>query len=230
MRPSSVGYRMQLALFDLDHTLLPIDSDVEWARFLVRLGVVDGPSYGQRNEYFAQQYEAGTLDIAEFLDFQLAPLARHPIALLDSWHRQFMHEVIVPAIKPPARELVAKHTARGDLCALVTATNEFVTAPIASALGLPHLLATGIERIGDRYTGRPAGLPCFREGKITKTQAWLAQSGWNLSDFERSWFYSDSANDLPLLACVTDPVATNPDLRLEQHANKNGWRVLRLFQ
>ena len=221
---------MQLALFDLDHTLLPIDSDVEWARFLVRLGVVDGPVYGQRNEYFAQQYEAGTLNIVEFLDFQLAPLAQHPIAVLDSWHRQFMSEVIVPSIKPAARELVATHTAQGDLCALVTATNEFVTGPIARELGLAHLLATGIERVGDRYTGQPDGVPCFREGKISKTQAWLGQLGHSLADFERSWFYSDSANDLPLMERVTDPVATNPDSRLKQHALNHGWRVLQLFQ
>ena len=221
---------MQLALFDLDHTLLPIDSDVEWARFLVRLGVVDGPVYGQRNEYFAHQYEAGTLNIVEFLDFQLAPLAQHPIAVLDSWHRQFMSEVIVPSIKPAARELVATHTAQGDLCALVTATNEFVTGPIARELGLAHLLATGIERVGDRYTGQPDGVPCFREGKISKTQAWLGQLGHSLADFERSWFYSDSANDLPLMERVTDPVATNPDSRLKQHALNHGWRVLQLFQ
>ena len=221
---------MQLALFDLDHTLLPIDSDVEWARFLVRLGVVDGPVYGQRNEYFAQQYEAGTLNIVEFLDFQLAPLAQHPIAVLENWHRQFMSEVIVPSIKPAARELVATHTAQGDLCALVTATNEFVTGPIARELGLAHLLATGIERVGDRYTGQPDGVPCFREGKISKTQAWLGQRGHTLADFERSWFYSDSANDLPLMERVTDPVATNPDSRLKQHALNHGWRVLQLFQ
>jgi HAD superfamily hydrolase (TIGR01490 family) len=221
---------MQLALFDLDHTLLPIDSDVEWARFLVKLGIVDGPAHSLRNEYFAQQYGAGTLNIAQFLEFQLAPLARYPIAQLDAWHQRFMSEVIEPAIKPAARQLVAQHLAQGDLCALVTATNEFVTAPIAAAFGLPHLLATSIERIGDRYTGRPAGMPCFREGKITKTQAWLGEQGLSIADFERSWFYSDSANDLPLMACVSDPVATNPDPRLEQHARQQDWRVLQLFQ
>lgn len=221
---------MQLALFDLDHTLLPIDSDVEWARFLVRLGVVDAQMQNERNDHFMRQYNAGTLDIAEFLDFQLAPLARFAMNQLHEWHRQFMTEIVEPAIAPQARELVAAHLGNGDLCALVTATNEFVTAPIAAAFGLPHLLATGIERVGDRFTGKPAGVPCFREGKVTRTLAWLAERGLQLTSFERTWFYSDSANDLPLLGRVSDPVATNPDERLAAHARAHGWQTLQLFQ
>lgn len=221
---------MQLALFDLDHTLLPLDSDYEWARFLVRIGVLDGEAYERENDRFYQQYKAGTLDIFEFLRFALTPLATHPMAQLDAWHAQFMREVIEPAIRPAARDLVNRHLDAGDLCAVVTATNEFVTAPIARAFGVPTLLATGVEMVDGKFTGKPRGTPCFRDGKIENTERWLAGQGLTLDGAERSWFYSDSANDIPLLARVTDPVATNPDERLAAHAHAQGWRVLQLFQ
>jgi HAD superfamily hydrolase (TIGR01490 family) len=225
MRPA-----MHLALFDLDHTLLPIDSDYEWSRFLVRIGVLDGPGYERENDRFMHQYQAGTLDIAEFLRFQLAPLAAHPRETLDGWHRRYMAEVIEPRIRPAARELVDGHRARGDLVALVTATNAFVTAPIARAFGIEHLVATGVEEGPDgAFTGRPKGTPSFREGKVARTGEWLASLGRGLEDFERSWFYSDSRNDLPLLERVTDPVATNPDAVLHAAALERGWPVLRLF-
>lgn len=219
-----------LALFDLDYTLLPIDSDYEWARFLIRLGVVDGAEYERRNDLFFEQYHAGTLDIHEFLAFQLAPLAAHPRSQLDAWHRQFMDEVIAPAIRPSARALVDRHRSRGDLCAIVTATNEFVTAPIARAFGVEHLIATGIELLDDRYTGRPRGTPSFREGKVRRTDEWLASLGRDWAGFARSYFYSDSVNDMPLLERVTDPVATNPDPRLTALAGERGWPVIRLFE
>ncbi|MBX3591358.1 MAG: HAD family hydrolase [Burkholderiaceae bacterium] len=219
-----------LALFDLDYTLLPIDSDYEWARFLIRLGVVDGAEYERRNDLFFEQYHAGTLDIHEFLAFQLAPLAAHPRSQLDAWHRQFMDEVIAPAIRPSARALVDRHRIRGDLCAIVTATNEFVTAPIARAFGVEHLIATGIELLDDRYTGRPRGTPSFREGKVRRTDEWLASLGRDWAGFARSFFYSDSVNDMPLLERVTDPVATNPDPRLTALAGERGWPVIRLFE
>ncbi|MCO5108059.1 MAG: HAD-IB family hydrolase [Burkholderiaceae bacterium] len=219
-----------LALFDLDLTLLPIDSDYEWARFLIRLGVVDGAEYERRNDLFFEQYHAGTLDIHEFLAFQLAPLAAHPLGQLQAWHRQFMDEVIGPAIRPAARALVDRHRERGDLCAIVTATNEFVTAPIARAFGVEHLIATGIELRDDRYTGRPRGTPSFREGKVRRTDEWLASLGRNWAGFARSYFYSDSVNDVPLLERVTDPVATNPDPRLTALAGERGWPVIRLFE
>jgi HAD superfamily hydrolase (TIGR01490 family) len=219
-----------LALFDLDYTLLPIDSDYEWARFLIRLGVVDGAEYERRNDLFFEQYHAGTLDIHEFLAFQLAPLAAHPRKQLDAWHRQFMDEVIAPAIRPSARALVDRHRSRGDLCAIVTATNEFVTAPIARAFGVEHLIATGIELLDDRYTGRPRGTPSFREGKVRRTDEWLASLGRDWAGFARSYFYSDSVNDMPLLERVTDPVATNPDPRLTALAGERGWPVIRLFE
>lgn len=219
-----------LALFDLDYTLLPIDSDYEWARFLIRLGVVDGAEYERRNDLFFEQYHAGTLDIHEFLAFQLAPLAAHPRSQLDAWHRQFMDEVIAPAIRPSARALVDRHRSSGDLCAIVTATNEFVTAPIARAFGVEHLIATGIEQLDDRYTGRPRGTPSFREGKVRRTDEWLASMGRSWAGFARSYFYSDSVNDMPLLERVTDPVATNPDPRLTALAGERGWPVIRLFE
>jgi HAD superfamily hydrolase (TIGR01490 family) len=225
---ASTGRR--LALFDLDHTLLPIDSDYEWARFLGRIGAIDEAAHLSRNEYFMRQYEAGTLDIFEFLAFQLAPLAEHEAHTLATWHDQYMEEVIRPAIRTQARDLVSRHLDAGDLCALVTATNEFVTAPIAREFGLTHLVATGIESIDGRYTGRPRGTPSFREGKITCTEIWLAGLDLHWAAFEQSWFYSDSANDIPLLAKVSHPVATNPDARLERVALERGWPLLRLFE
>lgn len=219
-----------LALFDLDHTLLPIDSDYEWARFLIRLGVVDGEEYERRNDLFFDQYHAGTLDIHEFLAFQLAPLAAHPRSQLEAWRRRFMDEVIAPAIRPAARALVDGHRERGDLCAIVTATNEFVTAPIARAFGVEHLIATGVEENAGHYTGRPRGTPSFREGKVRRTDEWLASFGHHWNGFARSYFYSDSVNDVPLLERVTDPVATNPDPQLAALARERGWPVIRLFE
>jgi len=221
---------MHLALFDLDHTLLPIDSDYEWSRFLARLGVLDGDDYERENNRFYEQYKAGSLDIAEFLQFQLAPLAAHPRDTLDRWHAQFMTEVITPTISQQARELVDHHRARGDLVALVTATNAFVTAPIARAFGIDHLVATTLEEAGGQFTGRPQGTPSFREGKVVRTHEWLESIGKRFDGFERSWFYSDSRNDIALLEQVTDPVATNPDPVLHATAITRGWPVLRLFE
>ena len=219
-----------LALFDLDNTLIPIDSDYEWARFLGRLGVLDADAHQRENDRFYAQYVAGTLDIDEFLRFALAPLAAHPRATLDAWHEQFMQEVIAPHLMPSARRLVDSHLSRGDLCAVVTATNRFVTAPIARAFGIEHLIATDIDEAEDGcFSGAPRGVPSFREGKITRTEQWLAERGLDWSSLSGSTFYSDSANDLPLLERVTEPVATNPDSRLAATARERGWRVLRLF-
>ncbi|MCO5101202.1 MAG: HAD family phosphatase [Burkholderiaceae bacterium] len=219
-----------LALFDLDYTLLPLDSDYEWARFLVRLGVVDGAEYDRRNDVFFEQYQAGTLDIVDFLAFQLAPLAAHPVEQLDAWRERFLDEVIRPRIVATARALVDGHRARGDLCAIVTATNEFITRPIAAEFGIDHLVATRIESAGGRYTGRPLGTPSFREGKVLRTTEWLASLGHTWDGFARSHFYSDSMNDVPLLERVSDPVATNPDERLAALAHERGWRTMRLFE
>lgn len=224
---------MNLALFDLDHTLIPTDSDHEWGRFLVRLGAVDEDNYRRRNDEFYGHYKAGTLDIHAFLEFALAPLAAHPRTQLDSWREQFMREVIDPVITPQARALVHKHLDAGDLCAIVTATNSFVTAPICAAFGIKHLIATEPATVDglptSAYTGAVSGTPSFREGKIARVEAWLKQQGARWEDFAASTFYSDSINDLPLLAKVTDPIATNPDERLRHHAAAAGWRIMDLF-
>jgi HAD superfamily hydrolase (TIGR01490 family) len=215
----------RLALFDLDNTLLAGDSDFEWAQFLIEQGVLDREVYEARNQEFYDRYRAGTLDIFEFLDFQLKPLARHPRAQLDAWHREFMATRIRPLVRPAATALIERH--RGDLCVLVTATNSFVTAPIAALFGIEHLIATEPEEIDGRYTGRVSGTPSFREGKVQRLESWLATRGANLQQFE-SWFYSDSLNDLPLLERVTHPVAVDPDDTLRAHAVKRGWPVMSL--
>ena len=219
---------MDLALFDLDNTLLAGDSDYAWAQFLIGRGVLDRERYEARNDAFYRQYLAGELDIREFLDFQLAPLARRPRAELDAWHRDFMREHVLPMILPRARALVARHRDAGDVCAILTSTNAFITAPIARELGVPHLLATELEICDEGYTGRPAGTPCFREGKIERLEAWLASRGETLAAYARSWFYSDSLNDLPLLERVTDPVAVDPDDTLRRIAAERAWPVITL--
>ena len=219
---------MDLVLFDLDNTLLAGDSDYEWAQFLIERGVLDRATYESRNDEFFAQYQAGTLDIREFLDFQLAPLARYPRAQLDAWHAAFMDAKVRPMIGAPARDLVAAHLAAGALCAVVTATNSFVTAPIAREFGVPHLIATEPETRGDGFTGKPAGIPCFREGKVTRLEQWLAGIGRPLASFAASSFYSDSHNDLPLLERVTRPVAVDPDDALRRVAESRGWPVISL--
>lgn len=219
---------MNLALFDLDNTLLAGDSDYEWAQFLIDQGVLERAIYEARNNTFFEQYKAGTLDIFEFLDFQLAPLARYPKEQLDHWHAQFMQARILPLMHDKARALVAEHQSRGELCAIITATNSFITAPIARAFGVAHLIATEPEGREGRFTGKPAGIPCFREGKITRLEAWLAGRGQTLASFEESAFFSDSCNDLALLERVTRPVAVDPDPVLEQLAKDRGWPILSL--
>jgi HAD superfamily hydrolase (TIGR01490 family) len=219
---------MELVLFDLDNTLLAGDSDYEWAQFLIEQGVLDRAIYESRNDEFFAQYQAGTLDILEFLAFQLAPLARYPRAQLDAWHAAFMDAKIRPMIGTAARDLVARHLGAGALCAVVTATNSFVTAPIAREFGVPHLIATEPETQGGAFTGRPAGIPCFREGKVARLEQWLAGIGRPLASFAESSFYSDSHNDLPLLERVTRPVAVDPDDALRRVAGSRGWPVISL--
>ena len=217
-----------LALFDLDNTLLAGDSDYEWGQFLIDRGVLDRDAYEARNTAFFEQYKAGTLDIHEYLQFALEPLARHAPEDLARWHADFMDTRIRPMIGPLAQALVRKHLGAGDLCAVVTATNSFVTAPIAREFGIPHLIATEPERAGDRFTGRVAGTPCFKEGKITRVQDWLAGMGRPLEGFSLSTFYSDSQNDLPLLSLVKQPVAVDPDEKLAAEAARRGWPVISL--
>jgi HAD superfamily hydrolase (TIGR01490 family) len=221
---------MNLALFDLDHTLLPLDSDYEWGQFLARIGAVDPVAFAKRNTEFFNHYQAGTLDPVEYLEFALGTLAQFPRKQLDLWHLRFMDEVIHPAIRARARALVEQHRAAGDLIAIVTATNRFVTAPIAAAFGVEHLLAATPELAADgELTGRLEGEPSYGAGKLMHLQQWLAARGQTLQSFERSYFYSDSQNDIPLLSVVTHPVATNPNARLTAHAQAHGWPTMTLF-
>ncbi len=219
---------MMLALFDLDNTLLAGDSDYEWGQFLVDRGVIERVEYEAQNRAFYEQYAAGTLDIHEFLGFALRPLAEHSSADLARWHADFMRQRIRPMIGDKARALVRQHAAAGELCAVVTATNSFVTAPIAREFGIRHLIATEPEAIDGRFTGRVAGQPCFREGKILRVEQWLARQGLRWTDVPRSTFYSDSHNDLPLLERVTHPVAVDPDAALEAAARRRGWPMISL--
>ncbi|TFW20675.1 HAD family hydrolase [Duganella callida] len=221
---------MNLALFDLDHTLLPIDSDYEWGQFLVRIGAVDAVEFDRRNKDFFAQYQAGTLDPVEYLEFTLGTLAGFAPEKLAAMQAQYMEEVVAPAIRPAALALLKQHIDQGDLVAIVTATNHFVTAPIARALGVEHLIAAMPEVDADgRLTGRLIGTPTQGPGKIVHTRAWLEKMGKKLEDFGTVHFYSDSHNDLPLMSIVSHPVATNPNEKLKTHAAAQGWRLIELF-
>lgn len=219
-----------LALFDLDHTLLPIDSDFEWGQFLVRHKVVDCDAYQRRNEEFFAQYQAGRLDPVEYLEFALGTLAGFDPAHLKDLHAQYMREVIEPAIKPQAVALLQKHADAGDLVAIITATNGWLTAPIARALNVEHLIAARPE-VDERGhpTGKLLGTPTQGHGKVVHMHAWLESLGRPFDSFGQSWFYSDSHNDIPLLSVVSHPVATNPSEKLAQHASSLGWPLLHLF-
>src|ERR1700694_1573516 len=190
---------MRLALFDLDNTLLACDSDYEWGQFLVDRGVLQREEYEAQNRVYYEQYVAGSLDIHEYLGFALRPLAQHTPEDLARWHADFMRSRILPAISFAARAIVREHSGKRDLCAIITATNSFVTSPIAREFGIQHLIATEPEQKEGRYTGRVAGTPCFREGKVSRLGEWLAGLGYRMADFSESFCYSDSHNDLPLL-------------------------------
>lgn len=219
---------MNLALFDLDNTLLSGDSDFEWSQFLIEQGVLDRELFEARNLAFYEQYKAGTLDIHEFLDFQLKPLSHHARKVLDDWHEEFMRRKVRPMMGAKARDLVAKHRSAGDVCVIITATNSFVTAPIAREFGVAHLIATDPEENDGEFTGNVAGVPSFREGKVLRMENWLSERGWGWESFRETWFYSDSLNDLPLLSKVKHPVAVDPDATLRAHAEKQGWAVISL--
>ncbi len=219
---------MKLALFDLDNTLLNGDSDFEWSQFLIRIGVLDRELFEARNLAFYEHYKAGTLDIQEFLDFQLKPLSRHARKTLDEWHQRFMREQVLAMIAQPARELVEHHRRAGDVCVIITATNSFVTAPIAHEFGIDHLIATEPEHKNGEFTGRVAGVPSFREGKIVRLESWMKQQGCDWDSYSDTTFYSDSLNDLPLLTRVKHPVAVDPDDTLRQYAVQHGWPVMSL--
>ena len=216
----------RLTLLDLDNTLIAGDSDYGWAQFLIETGVVDRDAYEQRNAGFFADYHAGTLDIHAFLEFQLKPMADNDYARLLAWRERFVSEKIVPMLLPAAKALVDQRLAEGDLVAVVTATNSFITRPIADLYGISHLVATEPELSDGRFTGRATGEPCFKAGKLTRVRDWLQSMDRDLGEFVESWFYSDSHNDLPLLSSVTHPVAVDPDPRLLEHASARGWPVM----
>lgn len=216
---------MSLAIFDLDNTLLSIDSDHAWGEFLLEQGAVDPQAYREANDRFLADYEAGTLDILAFLEVALKPLAENSPEQLAAWHQQFMASKIEPHILSKGEELLARHRSRGDTLLIVTATNRFITCPIAERLGVDDLIATEPEAIDGRYTGRVSGTPSYRDGKVTRIREWLADKDMTLDD---AWFYSDSHNDQPLLELVEHPVAVDPDPTLREVAETRGWKIISL--
>jgi len=216
---------VELAIFDLDNTLLNGDSDYLWGRFLVQRNMVDGEFYERENKRFYEEYKAGTLDIFEFLRFSLRPLAENDLETLLALRQEFIDTEIEPIILPQGRQLIKEHRDQGRVLLILTATNRFVTEPIAERLGVENLIATEPEFKNGRYTGEVSGTPSFREGKVERLTGWLSDNGCNLAT---SWFYSDSHNDLPLLEMVTHPVAVDADDTLRQHAEFKGWPVISL--
>lgn len=221
--------KARVALFDLDHTLLPIDSDHAWGVFTTAIGWTDPQEFAQRNEAFYQQYQAGTLDIHDYVRFATEAVRVHGADAAIAARADFMRQVVAPAIRPEALDLVRRHQHGGDAVAIITATNEFVTRPIADAFGVPELIAVELERApGGWITGDIRGVPSMREGKVVRFEQWLGQRAWSRSNVHLT-FYSDSSNDLPLLELSDQPVATNPDARLRAIAQERGWRILDLF-
>lgn len=227
----NAGAPKNLCLFDLDETLLPLDSDHAWGEFVIQLGWVDEVAFRLRNDAFYTQYKAGRLDIHAYIEFATEPLRQRGSEETSAAHARFMREVIEPKLQPEALQLVREHQRAGDWVALVTATNDFITAPIAGAFGIADLIAVRLARgPGGTITGCIEGTPSYREGKVTRVQEWLAGRGAVWADFTRITVYSDSPNDLPLLELATDPVATNPSPALEAIAHQRGWRILKLFE
>ena len=219
---------MNLALFDLDNTLLAGDSDYNWSLFLIREGLLDAKTHHDRNEQFYADYKNGSLDIVEFLKFQLIPLSQHKKVFLDKLHLKYMQEVIRPMMTDKAQALVDKHKEAGDACVVITATNSFVTKPIATAYGIDDLIGSDPEMKDGEYTGGVTGVPSFQAGKVTRINQWLAERGQILASFEKSYFYSDSFNDLALMKLVTNPVAVNADETLGAYAKDNNWPEISL--
>lgn len=221
--------QMHLALFDLDHTLLPIDSADTWSHLVVRRGGLDAEAYGARIRQFAHDYHRGAFDVDGYVRFQMELLARFDRATLDAWHAEFMDEFVRPQIRAEARALVDEHRARGDELALITGTNAYVVTPIAHEFGIAHVLAVEPEEHDGEFTGGHVGTHTYQQGKVRKVEEWLARRGLTLDSVDTT-FYSDSINDLPLLERVTHPVVTNGDVRISQIARERGWPMLQLFQ
>ena len=218
---------MRLVLFDLDHTLLPADTDVEWLDFLIDEGVVEAAER-EANAEMARRYVEGIAGTHEFVRFYLRHFVPHQMPQLIAWRDRFLETRILPRISQAARALVASHLGKGDLVAIITATNRFLTEPVAKSLGIEHLIATDPEIVGGRFTGNTVGTPCFREGKVERLDQWLAAGGKALRNFAETWFYSDSINDVALLRRSSHPVAVDPDPQLERYAREHRWQVLRL--
>jgi len=216
---------MALAIFDLDNTLLGGDSDYLWGEFLVENDIVDGAAFQQKNQDFYDQYLAGTMDIYEFLAFQLKPLADNSLADLYQWRDQYLQQKIDPIILPAGLELIKHHQQQGDETLIITATNSFITAPIAEKLGIPHLIATEPEMVDGLYTGNVAGTPSYQAGKVTRLNQWLTEHS---NELEGSYFYSDSHNDIPLLELVENPIAVDADDKLNALAAQQGWKIISL--
>lgn len=219
---------MNLALFDLDNTILAGDSDYNWSRFLIQEGYLDGAIHAEKNEKFYADYKAGTLDIFAFVEFQFKPLARNPRTVLNQLLKKYVEEVIKPMITEKARALVKRHQDEGDLIIVITATNSFITRPIAELFGIENLIGTDPEEKEGEFTGKVSGLPSFKEGKVTRLEAWLKGKNLSLASFEQSYFYSDSHNDLPLMQKVTHPVAVDSDDILSEYAKSKGWPQISL--
>ena len=219
---------MNLALFDLDNTILAGDSDYNWSRFLIQEGYLDGAIHAEKNEKFYADYKAGTLDIFAFVEFQFKPLARNPRTVLNQLLKKYVEEVIKPMITEKARALVKRHQDEGDLIIVITATNSFITKPIAELFGIENLIGTDPEEKEGEFTGKVSGLPSFKEGKVTRLEAWLKGKNLLLTSFEKSYFYSDSHNDLPLMQKVTHPVAVDSDDVLSEYAQSKGWPQISL--
>ncbi len=217
----------RLAIFDLDNTLLGGDSDHGWGEFLINEGLVDAEQHRQRNDAFYEQYKAGTLDMTEYLEFVVAAIAGMPKPDRDALHDRFMQTIVEPMVLPQAERLLVAHKARGDFCLIITATNRFITGPIARRLAVDDLIATDLEEENDVFTGKISGIPSFQDGKIQKLQEWLEQRDDGLS-LQDSIFYSDSFNDIPLLEVTTEAVAVDPDDKLRAHAEKQGWAIISL--
>ena len=224
MHPTE-SYSMTLAIFDLDNTLIGGDSDNLWGQYLFDQGLIDTAGFAEKNDQFYVDYKTGSLDIDAYLRFALGPLKGQPRALLDAWHRDFMHTVIRPIMLPKAAALIADHKKQGHTLLIITATNVFITRPIAEALGIETLLGCDAEIVDGLYTGEPTGVPTYREGKVTRLKTWL---GENHENMEGAYFYSDSHHDLALLELVDHPVAVDPDNRLLERALEAGWPVMSL--
>jgi HAD superfamily hydrolase (TIGR01490 family) len=219
---------LNLALFDLDNTILAGDSDYSWSRFLIQEGYLDGAIHAEKNEKFYADYKAGTLDIYAFVEFQFKPLARNPRTVLNQLLKKYVEEVIKPMITEKARALVKRHQDEGDLIIVITATNSFITKPIAELFGIENLIGTDPEEKEGEFTGKVSGLPSFKDGKVTRLEAWLKGKNLSLASFEKSYFYSDSHNDLPLMQKVTHPVAVDSDDVLSEYAKSKGWPQISL--